>query len=125
MQVAEMKKALPLILLAAVGCSAYPPSRAVDQGASPEPATPWQPPAEARLPPPTPPPAPAIPPEYLKPGTTLSLAQVLDVGLKNNPVTRTAWFQARSAAADLGSKKSEYFPTIELDGSIARQKLST
>jgi outer membrane protein len=113
-----------LTCLAAASCSAYPPSRAVEQGASPAPATPWQPPAEARLPPPTPPPAPAIPPEYLKPGTTLSLAQVLDVGLKNNPITRTAWFQARAAAADLGSTRSEYFPTIELDGSVARQKLA-
>ena len=120
-----MKKAPRFFIalpLAAASCSVFSPSSGVDRGASPTPATPWQPPAEACLPPPTPPPAPAIPAEYLQPGTTLSLAQVLDIGLKNNPVTRTAWFQARAAAADLGSKRAEYFPTIELDGSITRQK---
>jgi outer membrane protein len=110
------------VALAVSGCSVFAPSRTVDRGASPAPATNWEPPAEARLPPPTPPPAPPIPPEYLKPGATLSLAQVLDVGLRTNPVTRAAWFQARAAAADLGSKQSEYFPTIELDGSITRSK---
>ena len=96
----------------------------MDKGASPAPATSWEPPAEAKLPPPTPPPAPAIPPEYLKPGATLSLAQILDVGLRNNPVTRTAWFQARSAAADVGSKQAAYYPTIELDGSVVRQRVA-
>ena len=113
-----------LCCLLAWGCAGYPPSRTVDQAASPVPAKSWDPPADAKLPPPTPPPAPVIPEEYLKPGTALSLSQILDVGLRNNPVTRTAWLQARAAAADLGSKYSEYYPTIELDGSIVRQKLA-
>jgi len=108
--------------LAAAGCSSLPSGRAIDNAVSRAPATPWQPPAEARLPPPTPPPAPAIPPEYLKEGATLSLPQVLDVALRNNPVTRFAWLAARSAAADVGSKRSEYFPTLEVDGQLARQK---
>src|SRR5262245_883491 len=110
--------------LLASGCIGYPPSKAVDQSVSTTPAKSWDPPADAKLPPPTPPPAPAIPEEYLKPGTALSLTQIMDVGLRNNPVTRTAWLQARAAAADLGSKYSEYYPTIELDGSINRQKIA-
>ena len=114
---------LGALVLLATACSSLPP-KDVDQRVSPAPATSWEPPAEAKLPPPTPPPAPAIPPEYMKPGATLSLAQILDIGLRNNPVTRTAWFQARSAAADLGSKRSEYYPTIELDGSVVRQKVA-
>jgi outer membrane protein len=109
-------------LLAVAGCSTFPPGRSVESAVSPAPGRPWQPPPEARLPAPTPPPAPAIPAEYLRPGTTLSLAQILDLALRNNPVTRTSWFLAKSAAADLGSKRSEYFPTLELDGSITRQK---
>jgi outer membrane protein len=109
-------------LMAAAGCSSFPPSRSVAEGVSSAPGHPWQPPPEARLPAPTPPPAPAIPAEYLQPGTTLSLSQVLDLALRNNPSTRTSWFLAKSAAADLGSKRSEYFPTLELDGSLTRQK---
>ena len=110
------------VLLAVAGCSSLPPGRSADDGVSPAPERPWQPVSEARLPAPTPPPAPAIPSEYLQPGTTLSLSQILDLALRNNPLTRTAWFFARSASADLGSRRSEYFPTIELDGSITRQK---
>jgi outer membrane protein TolC len=109
-------------LAAAAGCASFPPGRSVDNAVSPAPGSPWQPPAQARLPPPAPPPAPAIPPEYLEKGATLSLAQVLDVALRNNPVTRSAWFQAKSAAADLGSKRSEFFPVLEIDGSLTRQK---
>ena len=108
-------------LLALAGCSSYPPGRSADD-VSPAPGRPWQPVSEARLPAPTPPPAPAIPPEYLRPGTTLSLSRILDLALRNNPVTRTSWLQARSAAADLGSRRSEYFPALELDGSVTRQK---
>ncbi len=109
-------------LVAAAGCASFPPARSVDQGVSSAPGRSWQPPSEARLPAPTPAPAPAIPAEYLQPGATLSLSQVLDLALRNNPLTRASWFQARSAAADLGSKRSEYFPTLEIDGNMTRQK---
>jgi outer membrane protein TolC len=76
------------------------------------------------MPPSTAAPAPEIPAEYLKPGTTLSLGQLVDVALKNNPATREAWFFARAAAAEVGSKRSLYFPYVEIDGSIERQKQS-
>jgi outer membrane protein len=117
----------PAVLAAAAvfwsaGCSVFSPSRSVDEAVSPAPGKSWQPPADARPPAPTPKPSTGIPAGYLQPGTTLSLPQVLDIGLRNNPVTRTAWFQAKSAAADLGSKRSEYFPAIELDGNLTRQK---
>lgn len=63
-----------------------------------------------------------IPPEYLKPGTTLSLGQLIDVALKTNPATREAWHSALAAAAQVGSKRSLYFPYVEIDGSILREK---
>ncbi|HMA17728.1 MAG TPA: TolC family protein [Thermoanaerobaculia bacterium] len=94
----------------------------VNARASSNPATPWQPPPEGRMPLPRPTPEPAIPTEYLKPGATVSLAQVIDVALRNNPATRTAWFQARAAAANVGAKRAGYFPTLELDASLTRQK---
>jgi outer membrane protein TolC len=69
-------------------------------------------------------PAPQIPEEYTKPGTTLSLGQLVDVALRNNPVTREAWFAARAAASEVGSKRSLYFPYVEIDGTLERQKQS-
>ncbi len=67
-------------------------------------------------------PAVEIPPEYLKPGTTLSLGQLIDIALTTNPATREAWHSALAAAAEVGSKRSLYFPYVEIDGSILREK---
>jgi outer membrane protein len=100
------------------GCA----SRDVDSRVAGSPATPWQPPPEGRMPVPPPTPPPVIPAAYLQPGATVSLEQVLDVALRNNPVTRTYWYQARAAAANLGAKRSEYFPDLELDANLTRAK---
>ena len=94
----------------------------VDSRVAARPGTSWQPPPEAKMPAPPPAPAPDIPPAYLTPGATVSLEQVIDVALRNNPVTRTAWHQARAAAANLGAKRSAYYPDLELDANITRQK---
>jgi outer membrane protein len=94
----------------------------VDGRVAARPGTSWQPPPEAKMPAPPPAPAPDIPPAYLTPGATVSLEQVIDVALRNNPVTRTAWHQARAAAANLGAKRSAYYPDLELDANITRQK---
>ena len=66
----------------------------------------------------------AVPAEYLKPGATLSLVQLVDVALRSNPSTREAWSYARAAAAEVGAKRSLYFPVIEVDAQIQRQKQS-
>ncbi len=105
-------------LLAAGGCL----TSDVDARVAERPGTPWQPPPEAKMPAPPPAPAPDIPPAYLTPGATVSLEQVIDVALRNNPVTRTAWHQARAAAANLGAKRSAYFPDLELNANLTRQK---
>ena len=95
-------------LLTVSGCA----TRHVDSLVAPTPSTPWQPPPEGHLPAPAPEPTPEIPAEYLQPGATVSLEQVIDVALRNNPVTRTAWHQARAAAANLGTQKSAYLPDL-------------
>jgi outer membrane protein len=59
-------------------------------------------------------PAPAIPQDMLKPGTTITLAQVVDIALQNNPVTRTSYLLALSAAAQLGSKRAPYYPSVDI-----------
>jgi outer membrane protein len=65
-------------------------------------------------------PALAIPPDMLKPGATITLAQVVDIALQNNPVTRASYLAALSAAAQLGSKRAPYYPSVDIAVSGAR-----
>ncbi len=108
--------------LLAAGCAHVVPERAISASVAPAPAIPWTPPAKGRAAEAPPAKQLEIPEEYLKPGTTLSLAQLVDVALRNNPVTREAWYFARAAAAEVGIQRAGFFPVIELDGSITRQK---
>jgi len=55
-----------------------------------------------------------IPEDLLRPGSTITLAKVVDIALQNNPLTRTSYLQARSAAAQLGSKRAAYYPTVHI-----------
>jgi len=64
--------------------------------------------------------APTIPADLLKPGVTITLAQVVDVALQNNPVTRASYLAARSAAAELGSKRAPYYPSVDVAVTGAR-----
>lgn len=74
--------------------------------------------------PPLPPPenaaGPAIPEDLLQPGATITLARVVDIALQNNPVTRASYLQALSAAAELGSKRAPYYPSVDLSASATR-----
>ncbi|MEO7963677.1 MAG: TolC family protein, partial [Gemmatimonadaceae bacterium] len=111
----------PLALLAfAIGCASAPPQH-VSGGASTadSPATPWAPPPSAAAPL-----SPrerhlarrgaVIPAEPASHMGALTLADVVDVALGNSPITRTSWSQARAAAADVGSAKGRYLPTLDL-----------
>ena len=55
---------------------------------------------------------------------TISLYEAIDVALKNSPVTRQSWLLTQSAAADVGSRRSAYYPAVEADFSALRQKQS-
>ena len=117
-----MRRGLALALVLCAGCTAIP-QKTVQDAVSPAPYQPWTPPAKAAMPPsPADKNATKVPEEYLKPGTTLSLVQLVDIGLRGNPATREAWSFARAAAAEVGSKRSLYFPVIEIDGQLQRQK---
>ncbi len=106
--------------LAAALCGAC--ASATDSPKSPE--TRWSPPAEAVPPAPTPaPPPPDLSPEKLT-NRTISLYEAIDVALKNSPVTRQSWLLTQSAAADVGSRRSAYYPAVEADLSGVRQKQS-
>jgi len=64
-------------------------------------------------------------PEGLKPAPhdgAISLAEIIDVALANNPATRTAWLEARAAEASLGSERSAYFPEVDVLASATRSR---
>lgn len=56
-------------------------------------------------------------------GTTdLSLAELLDIALQNNPSTKQTWAQARAAAAEYGVSLSSFYPNIQFSSFYFRQK---
>lgn len=113
---------LAVALMALAACTSSSGSRWMP----PEPASPeavWQPPQASPALPAVP--VPAVPPALPPPDKPISLDIVLNVALKNNPRTRAAWAQANSAWADLGSRKSAYYPTLDIGGAFARSKQST
>ena len=50
----------------------------------------------------------------------LTLSQVVDLTLRNNPATRAAWADARAAAAKYGSSLGAWYPTVSVDAEILR-----
>jgi outer membrane protein TolC len=88
------------------------------------PAARWAPPVEAVPPAPAPPPPPPeASPEKLA-NRTISLYEAIDVALANSPVTRQSWFLTQSASADVGSRRSAYYPAVEADLAGIRQQQS-
>jgi outer membrane protein len=66
---------------------------------------------------------PAVPADLEQRIKRLTLAEVVDLGLRNNPETRFSWANARAAAASYGSARGAYFPTI--DGDVTGTRLKT
>jgi len=112
-----------LILVSSAACVSAP---RVDGGAAtPKTANvPWTPPAGAKKQeaPVTAAPALAVTPDIVARIQQLTLVDVVDLALQNNPATRASWFQARSAADVLGSARGRYFPTIDATASASRTK---
>jgi outer membrane protein len=90
--------------------------------------TPDSPAHEVRLPraaPTAAPQQPTLPEELFTPGATVTLAKVVEIALLNNPATRASYFQARSAAALVGSKKAPYYPSVTGFATYNRSKNSS
>ena len=59
-----------------------------------------------------------LPPTF---GTNaLNLAELIDIGLQNNPSTRQTWAQARSAAAQYGIVLSDFYPNVQFTSQYTR-----
>ncbi len=61
-----------------------------------------------------------LPPSFES--ANLSLAELIDIALQNNPTTRQTWAQARSAAASYTQSLSDFLPNLSFQGSYLRQK---
>jgi len=112
----------PLGLAALAGACVGTPSVQGVRGVAPSPDKVW-----------TPPPEPerrdtvqrttAVPADLSERLQQLTLADVVDLGLRNNPQTRESWANARASAAAYGSARGAYFPTI--DGDVTGTRLKT
>jgi outer membrane protein len=97
-------------------------------GAPASPSSPWSVPSAARTPPPPaePPVAPAAS-SALKADSAnaagardLSLTDVVDLALRNNPATRESWATAVAAADEYGASRGALFPNINGNISLSR-----
>jgi outer membrane protein len=94
--------------------------------APPAPNVAWKPPPGAIKPEPliSPATALAVPPDLEQRIQALTLTDVVDLALRNNPATRASWAQARAAADLLGSARGQYYPTIDGAATLSRTKSS-
>jgi TolC family type I secretion outer membrane protein len=62
-------------------------------------------------------------PTPLASAATLTLPDIVDLALRNNPATRVSWARARAAADAYGSARGSYFPTLNgvVNGTKAEQ----
>ena len=111
----------PLLVLGIAACT-NPPRVGGVAGASPSPSVPWKAPAGAIKPEEVVTPAivAAVPVDLQDRIRQLSLVDVVDLALRNNPATRASWAQARAAASLLGSARGAYYPTIDGNATASR-----
>jgi TolC family type I secretion outer membrane protein len=62
----------------------------------------------------------AVPADIQQRISRLTLSDVVDLALRNNPATRASWAQARSAAALYGSARGQLFPTVNGSATVSR-----
>ena len=93
----------------------------VGPGVSPSPDKPWLPPPGTVAAPIADASPAVVPPSYV-PGSPITLAEIVDIALANNPATRIAWLQARAAEAQLGSSRAGYLPQLDLSAEVGRSR---
>jgi outer membrane protein len=105
-----------------VGCVGTPSVSGV-AGTAPAPNVAWTPPPPPRD---TLPVAGAsgVPGDLAARANALTLGDVVDLALRNNPETRLSWANARAAAAAYGGAKGQYYPTIDGEFGVTHGKSS-
>ncbi|MEO8880136.1 MAG: TolC family protein [Gemmatimonadaceae bacterium] len=114
------------IALVIAACSHTVPTIGGERAVSPAPGIPYAPPKGVVAPEPdstnvkrT------LPPDLAPRADILTLADVVDLALRNNPQTALAWSQARTAAYEYGSAKGTFFPLVAASGSFGRSQSTT
>jgi outer membrane protein len=117
-------QAISLVLVSVVAGCGNPPRVNGTAGASPSPNVPWTPPPGAVKPESlvTPAIAAAVPADLQERIRQLTLVDVVDLALRNNPATRASWAQARASADLYGSARGQYYPTIDGEVTVDRVK---
>ncbi|MGE5231157.1 MAG: TolC family protein [Deltaproteobacteria bacterium] len=112
------------LLLSLTACApALPGPGSGAPAVSAAPQVPWKPPSPSAAPKVAPAPAvEAVPPDLAQRIQRLTVADVVDLALRNNPATVQAWANARAAAAAYGAAKAPYFPEVNASGSVTRVK---
>ncbi|MBJ7449200.1 MAG: TolC family protein [Parachlamydiales bacterium] len=64
-------------------------------------------------------------PVYPNKEIPLGLCQLVDIGLENSVLTRQTWASARIAAAQYAEELSNYYPDVNLQGTLSRAKTPT
>ncbi len=115
--------------LALAGCVSAPPAIDGVAAAPPRPSAYWKPPASVTAPAPAP--AAAIAgsrgdssarPLSATALQQLSLADAVDIALRNNPATRLSWAQARAAADLYGASRGSLFPNVTGTANVTRSR---
>ena len=111
-----------LLLLSVTGCGIGTPRVNGVPAAPPSPSVPWKAPAGAIKPEPVIAPAiaAAVPADLDQRIRQLTLVDVVDLALRNNPATRASWAQARASAALYGSERGAYYPTVNGTSTLSR-----
>lgn len=121
-----------MLLACFAGCTSNQASLRIDHAIDPMPAVPanrfvdWRPsPSDKTLinPDPSTGIRPNTPGQALfDPNKTYAVGELVDLGLRSNPVTRSAWEDARAAAAALGIAEAAWLPivTAQIDGGYWR-----
>ena len=68
---------------------------------------------------------PTIPDDLTPRANALTLSDIVDVALRNNPQTQVSWAQARAAAATYGAARGAYVPTVDASANIARSQTTS
>jgi outer membrane protein len=108
-------------VLLSSGCAGTPAVSGV-AGVAPAPNRQWTPPAPPRDTLPSSPSS--FPPDLLARVNTLTLGDVVDLALRNNPETQISWANARAAAAAYGGSKALYYPTLDAEIGVTHLKTS-
>lgn len=106
-----------MVMMVSLGCNKAMPELSPDKFTSKTPGKAYTVSEEKK---PETPPAKTLPglsAESLPSGQKFTLAQLVDVALRINPSTKVAWERARSAAAQWGVARGDYYPTISGDAS--------